>query len=175
MNYPVLYQGEQVGQVTLTDRGGRLSVEASCRRDDSGLFRAYLLCERGEYPLGVLEPRGGSMSLRRTVRTGELRAMGAVWRGEMRMSYAFSSREVWEPLASAERFFQKDALLAREAAGLEGGLWRREGNGRMLALPYAADQPFPLTALFCFGRIRSIRGRAYVVYCFDGEEHPVFP
>ena len=58
VDYPVLYQGDQAGSVTLTAQGGRTQVEVSCRRDNTGLFRAYLLCERGEYPLGVLEPKG---------------------------------------------------------------------------------------------------------------------
>ena len=58
VEYPVLYQGEQAGQVTLTARGGQVQAVVSCRRDNTGLFRAYLLCEKGEYPLGVLEPRG---------------------------------------------------------------------------------------------------------------------
>ena len=90
MDYPVLYRGDQAGHVILTVQGGRTQVEVSCRRDNGGLFRAYLLCEKGEYPLGVLEPKGENMGLRRTVRSGELQALGTIWRGELRMSYAFS-------------------------------------------------------------------------------------
>ena len=94
MEYPVFYRERQMGEAAVTDQGGRTQVEVSCRRDNGGLFRAYLLCERGEYPLGVLEPKGEHMGLRRTVRTGELQALGAIWRGELRMSYAFSRQTV---------------------------------------------------------------------------------
>ena len=174
MTYPVLYQGEQVGEVTLTAQGGRTQAAMSCRRDNTGLFRGYLLCEKGEYPLGVLEPQGASMSLRRTVRTGELHALGAVWRGELRLSYAFPRKGGWEALEDAGAFFQRDGLLARQAAGLQGGLWRREGEARLLALPYDPEQPFPLPSLFCFARIQEIQGRPYVLYRFDGEERPAF-
>lgn len=175
MEYPVLDRGSQAGTVTLRPQGGRTQVEVSCRRDNSGLFRAYLLCQRGEYPLGVLEPKGEHMGLRRTVRTGELQALGAIWRGELRMSYAFSRQTVWQPLAEPETFFQKDPLLGRALAGAQGGLWRQEREGRQLALPYRADQPFPMAALFCFAQIQTIAGQAYAVYRFDGEENPIFP
>ena len=172
--YPVLYQGEQVGQVTLTEQGGRTQAAVSCRRDNAGLFRAYLLCERGEYPLGVLEPRGEEMCLRRTVRTGELQALGVIWRGEMRMSYAFSRPDGWQSLERAEAFFTADAELSRLAAGIQGGLWRREGSGRLLALPYAPERPFPLAPLFCFARVETIRGSVYAVYRFEEGDRPAF-
>ncbi len=175
MDYPVLYQGDQAGSATLTHQGGRIQVEVSCRRDNRGLFRAYLLCERGEYPLGVLEPRGERMGLRRTVRTGELQALGTIWRGELRMSYAFSSQTQWQPLAAAGDFFQRDPLLSRMLAGTGEGLWRQERNGRQLALPYQADRPFPMVPLFCFAQIQTIGGQSYAVYRFDKEEHPIFP
>ena len=174
MEYPLVYQGEQVGEVALTAQGGRIQAAVECRRDNTGLFRAYLLCERGEYPLGVLEPRGERMGLRRTVRAGELQALGAVRRGEMRMSYGFSRSDGWEALEDAAAFFRRDRQLACQAAGLSGALWRQEGKTRLLALPYAQETPFPLPSLFCFARIRTIRDRAYAVYCFDEEERPAF-
>ena len=175
VDYPVLYQGDQAGSVTLTAQGGRTQVEVSCRRDNTGLFRAYLLCERGEYPLGVLEPKGEGMGLRRTVRTGELQALGSTWRGELRLSYAFAHQTQWQSLAAAGEFFQRDAQLARELSGIPGALWRQERNVRLLALPYRTDQPFPITTLFCFAQIQTIQGQAYVVYRFDRDDHPVFP
>lgn len=175
VDYPVLYSGSQVGSAAVETHGGRTQVEVSCRRDNGGLFRVYLLCEKGEYPLGVLEPRGEYMGLQRTVRTAELQSLGTVWRGEMRMSYAFSHQTQWQPLRSAEEFFQRDALLAREAGGIQGGLWRRERDQRQLAFPYQTDRPFPLATLFCFAQIQTIEGSAYVVYRFDEGGHPVFP
>ena len=175
MEYPVFYRERQMGEAAVTDQGGRTQVEVSCRRDNGGLFRAYLLCERGEYPLGVLEPRGESMALRRTVRTGELQALGRVCRCEVRMSYPFSGGEAWEPLDAAADFFRRDNALARQLAALPGALWRRERDQNLLALPYAPDRPFPLPALFCFAQIRTIQGESYAVYRFSGAGDPVFP
>ena len=175
MDYPVFYQGEQTGTAAVSVQGARTQAEVSCRRDNRGLFRAYLLCERGAYPLGVLEPRGESMALRRTVRTGELQALGRVCRCEIRMSYAFSGGETWEPLEKAEGFFPGDGRLARQLAALPGALWRRERDQKLLALPYAPDRPFPLPELFCFAQIRTIRGESYAVYRFSGAGEPVFP
>ena len=90
------------------------------------------------------------------------------------MSYAFSRSDGWETLEAGTGFFQKDPWLSRQAAGLSGALWRREGGLRLLAIPWSPDHPFPLPALFCFARTQVIRGSACVVYRFDEEERPVF-
>lgn len=175
MDYPIYYESQQVGTVNLLEQGGRTQVEVNCHLDGAGLYRAYLLCQQGEYPLGVLEPHGEEVCLRRTVLTGEIGRLGPVRYGEVRMSYAFSSgRSVWRELSSGEQFFQKDrelfALLSQEH---KGGRWRQEGDLRYLALPYDPEQPFPLPRLFCFARIQSIGGCSYAVYAFDREERPV--
>lgn len=175
MDHPIYYENRQVGTIVLLEQGGRTQVEVSCRLDGSGLYRAYLLCQEGEYPLGVLEPRGEDVYLRRTVLTGELRRLGPVRYGEARMSYAFSSgRSVWKNLEQSEQFFHRDqelsALLPPERRGVR---WRQEGELRYLALPYDPRQPFPLPRLFCFASIQSIGGSSYVVYAFDREDQPV--
>ena len=175
MDYPVLYHDEQVGQVAVEIQGTRVQVFVSCQRDNSGLFRGYLLCEKGEYPLGVLEPRGERMELRRTLRAGELRALGAIWRGDIRMSYAFARESTWEPVKAAGEFFQRDPHLARGVEKIEGALWREERGQRQLALPYAPERPFPLVELFCFAQVRLIEGKSYVIYRFDREDHPALP
>ena len=175
MEYPVFYRETQIGKAAVTPQGARTQAEVSCCRDNSGLFRAYLLCERGEYPLGVLEPRGERMGLHRTLRTGELQTLGRILRCEIRMSYAFSRQETWEPLATAEGFFGRDANLTRQAAAVPGALWRVERGQKLLALPYASNRPFPLPSLFCFAQIRTIQGSSYVVYRFSEAGNPLFP
>ena len=175
MDYPVYYENRQVGTVQLLPQGSRIQVEVCCRLDGAGLYRAYLLCRQGEYPLGVLEPRGEEVYLRRTVLTGEVERLGAVRYAEARMSYAFSGgRGAWRELGPGERFFQRDrelaALLPPECKGVR---WRQEGEVWYLALPYDPRRPFPLPRLFCFARIQSIGGCSCVVYAFDREERPV--
>ena len=175
MDYPIYYEGRRVGAVQLLEQGSRTQVEVCCRLDRTGLYRAYLLCRDGEYPLGVLEPLGEETCLKRTVLTGDLGRLGPVERGEARMSYAFSSgRGIWNTLGMGERFFQRDReLSALLTAGCPGARWRQAGDRRYLALPYDPGQPFPIPRLFCFARIQSIEGRSYVVYTFDREERPV--
>lgn len=175
MEYPVLYGDDQMGTVTVTEQGGRTQIEVSCRRSNAGLFRAYLLCQKGEYPLGVLEPRGDRLSLRRTVLTNGLKNLGTIWRGEARMSYAFAGRSQWQSVEAAEQFFQKTPHFSEALAELRGALWQRAGDNRLLALPYECSQPFPLPELFCLARIMAVDGKTYVVYAFDREEQPVLP
>lgn len=65
--------------------------------------------------------------------------------------------------------------IDRELADISGALWCVKGGVRLLALPYAQDRPFPLAELFCFARVETLRGREYVVYCFDGNGCPLMP
>ena len=167
--------GQVVGELTAEPEGLYLRFHARCDLCGEGMFRAFAVGQRGEVPLGVLEPKGEGMGLRRTVRTGELQALGTIWRGELRLSYAFAHQTQWQSLAAAGEFFQRDAQLARELSGIPGALWRQERNVRLLALPYRTDQPFPITTLFCFAQIQTIQGQVYVVYRFDRDDHPVFP
>ncbi len=69
--------------------------------------------------------------------------------------------------------FFGDAALDRELAATPCVLWRAEGGTRFLALPYAADKPFPLVELFCFARVECVCGRECVVYQIDRAGMPV--
>ncbi len=173
MELPVYCEGARAGRLRLAEAGEqRLVAEMAVGRDDRGLFRGFLICRRGEVPLGVLEPRGGELRLRRMLLRRELEQLGEPVEGQMRLSFAFREEGGWRPLEQPGDFFTRPPFQGRLEGG-EGLLWRRAGEGKWLAVPYRADRPFPLTDLFCFARIRTISGRAYAVFAFDGRERPV--
>ncbi len=86
----------------------------------------------------------------------------------------------WYPLKGDGRAlwgrpFFGDTALDAELAATEGVLWQSERGLRRLALPFAPDAPFPLTALFCFAEIAKIDKKRYAVYCVDACGCPVMP
>lgn len=71
------------------------------------------------------------------------------------------------------RPFFGNKRLDAELAATPDVRWRAEGGTRCLALPYAADRPFPLVELFCFARVERVCGRECAVYRVDGNGFPV--
>ena len=55
-----------------------------------------------------------------------------------------------------------------------GSLCRRRGKGRLLALPWRPDGPFPWPELFCLARVGSMAGRCWVFYTLDEAGNPIF-
>ena len=170
MVVPLVYGGEEIGQLVLTPAGERTAVETKLPRNDSGLFRGVLCCRQGEIPLGILEPQGNSLFLRRLLLTEEIRALGGAVSGEMRMSYAFCQTQ-WQALGNT--VFFKTELFQRRIQRRENILWRSDGSLRFLALPFQSDAPFPFPDLFCFARILTIQHCRYVVFAFNDQDFPV--
>ena len=170
MTVPFLYSGKEIGQLVITAAGERTQIEATVPRDDSGLFRGTLCCRRGEIPLGILEPQGRYLVLRRLLLSEEIHALGGAVSGEMRLSYAFHQTQ-WQPLGDAP-FFTKP--LFRGRIDRKGDiLWRTDGRLRFLAFPFQINHPFPMPELFCFARILTIHHLNYAVYAFNDQDFPV--
>lgn len=170
--FPLLTEGRPAGEL-ITEREGLYTwFSARCPLPGEGLWCAWAVGDRGELRLGVLEPEGGEGAIRRRF-SGRLTApLGRLLRGEVRPA-GVREPETWEPAPAPERLFRAPWLRQR-LKGAQGALLRRTGETRCLALPYDPGKPFPLTTLFCFARLRSINGAAYVVYVFDGQDRPVF-
>jgi len=162
------------GRLLLREEGGRVQAEMDCPLDDTGLFRGYLVCRRGEKALGVLEPKGDRLRLSRRLLPEELRALGPAEWGELRLSFAFRQDQSWQPLRCPEQFF-RHASFGPALRGVEGGLWRESRGQRLLALPFDSSRPFPLATLFCFASIQEVQGRPCAVFTFDSAERPVMP
>lgn len=174
---PLYCQGERRGEVTLAlwgPNGARTEIVASMDDPGDGLYRAFLLGERGELPLGVLAPEKGRLAVCRRLYNRDVSALGQLRRGEARRSFRFENAgSCWRETRCPAQLFQ-DRFL-RERLQVHGrGWWRREEGLLLLALPLERGKPFPLEALFCLGRIESVEGRRCVVYAFR-EEEPVLP
>lgn len=172
---PLYCQGERWGEVTLAlwgPNGARTEIIASMDDPGDGLYRAFLLGERGEMPLGVLAPEGGRLAVCRRVYHRDLTPLGKVLRGEARRSFRFEEAKIcWRETGCPAQLFQSRFFRER-LRPIGRGWWRREGNLLLLALPVEEGRPFPLEALFCLGRMEQVEGRRCVVYAFR-EEEPV--
>lgn len=169
--YPLLLNGRPSGELAAEREGLYIRFTARCPLQE-GLWCAWVVGERGELRLGVLEPSGNQETICRRISHRAVEPLGRLLRGEVRRNDA-EPPELWEPAAEPERLFRAPWLRQR-LRGVQGALTRRAGTGRRLALPYDRRKPFPLTTLFCFARIRQINGSFYVVYTFDEGERPVF-
>lgn len=163
--------GRAAGEVTLEGSGSRVEIRAAMPAPGDGLYRMALLGERGELPLGVMEPRDGQLTLRRCPYRRDVAALGRVVRGVARRSFAFAAEGAWRWAERPGELFQ-DQYLRECLTDCGAALWRRDGALLQVALPYAPKGPFPLESLFCLARLVWIEGRRWVVYTFDGEERP---
>lgn len=170
---PLYCRGERRGEVSLSlwgPNGARTELAAAMDDPGDGLYRAFLLGERGELPLGVLAPEGGRLAVCRRVYHRELEKLGPLLRGEARRSFRFEDDAPrWRESRRPARLFQNQFLTER-LQDRERAWWRREGELLLLALPLEEGKPFPLEALFCLGRMEDVEGRRCVVYAFrEGE------
>lgn len=173
---PLYCQGERRGEVTLSlwgPNGARTEIIASMDDPGDGLYRAFLLGERGELPLGVLAPENGRLTVCRRFYHRDLEVLGKPVRGEARRSFPFENTgDGWRETRCPARLFQ-DEFLVERLRGVGRGWWRRDGGVLLLALPLENGKPFPLEALFCLGRVQRVEEVRCVVYAFQ-EESPVF-
>ena len=161
--------GEAAGEVALCPEGARTVIRASMEDPGDGLYRAWLVGERGELALGVMEPGGGRLTACRRVYRRDVEALGQLRRGEARCSLRFGGETPWRETERPAGLFRSGFFQSR--LGRFGRAWhRREGERLELALPLEKGGPFPLEALFCLGRLEKVEGRLCVVYAFQGEE-----
>ena len=170
---PLYCQGERRGEVVLSlwgPNGARTEIAAAMDDPGDGLYRAFLLGEGGELPLGVLAPEEGRLTLRRRLYSRDVAALGPPERGEARCSFPFRDT-CWRETRCPAQLFRGRFLQSRlRPAGR--AWWRREGELLLLALPLEPRRPFPLEALFCLARLEQVEGQRCVVYAFR-EEEPV--
>lgn len=173
---PLNCQGDRRGEVTLAlwgPNGARTEIIAQMDDPGDGLYRAFLLGERGELALGVLAPENGRLSVCRRVYNRDVGALGPLARGEARRSFRFEETGLcWRETCCPAQLFQNQFLIHR-LRPIGRGWWRREGGVLLLALPLEPEKPFPLEALFCLGRVQCVEGTRCVVYAFR-EEEPIF-
>ena len=168
--FPLVWEERVVGELTAEREALYTWFSARCRCPEEGIWCAWAVGDRGELRLGVLEPCGEQAAIRRRFSRQMTAPLGKLLRGEIRPAGA--PPENWDPAERPERLFRA-AWLQQLLQGAEGALTRTEEGWRYVALPYDAKKRFPMETLFCFARIRQIRGKPYAVFHFDGEEQPV--
>ena len=175
---PLTVQNGERGELTVCPQGARTELRASLPDPGDGLYRAFLLGERGELALGVLAPENGRLGLCRRLYSRDVTALGPLLRGEARRSFRFQDAPVqstpptqscWHETRCPAQLFQGRFLQTR-LRPVGRAWWRREGTLLVLALPLAEGKPFPLEALFCLGRVQDVEGVRCVVYRFREEE-----
>lgn len=165
---PILWNRATIGELTLEPEGLYIRFTARCRVPE-GLWHLWLIGDRGELRLGVLEPEGSYFVIRRRCSAQTAAPLGAVLRGEVRS--ATREETEWEQFPESER---PSHWLRRQLRG-QKDLWRRkEGDRTYLAVPYDKENAFPLLPLFCFARVRPVRGTLCAVFAFDADGWPLF-
>ena len=170
---PLLYQGMNVGELTVEHLAGDIGFSARCRAPGEGLQCLWVVGSSGELRLGVTEGRGGETVFSRRFSQRMTAPLGRLLRGELRR--AGEGRESgWQRVSRPEELF-RTPWLRRSLRGVEGALTKKTGAGRCLALPYSPESPFLLTPIFCLCSIRRIGERNYAVFSFDDAEWPQPP
>ena len=170
--FPVLREGKCCGELTAEREGlyTRFSVTGSLT--EKPLWCAWVVGERGELRLGVLEPKDGHGFITRRFSGGETAGLGRCLRCELHR--AGEMPRVWTAAGNPAELFSAPELR-RWLTGVRNVLTCREGERLLLAFPWEKRQPFPLVPLFCFARLECVGGRYCVVFTFDEKCRPVFP
>ena len=156
--FSVCWNGKPYGELSVWAEGLYTCFRACCRLPEEGLWCVWATGDRGELRLGVLEPKGERAEISRRFSQHITAPMGRVLRGELREIVRKPDQEwkcgemVWLRL--------KTPWIRNRLKGREDILMREHGAGKMLAIPFAVDQPFPLPALFCFAEMRMISGKS---------------
>ena len=159
------------GAATVERKDGRAEIAVSMNDPADGLYRAILLGEQGQLPLGVMEPHHGTLILRRKPYLRDVEQLGRLRNIQATCSFTFQRKESWKktdrPAELVTNRFLKDRLLHHQTAW-----WKKSGDILHLALPLDEEHAFPVEALFCFAKLELVDGKRCVVYTFDHGETP---
>ena len=168
--YPVLAGEDAAGEMTVYPESLYTVFELRCRAR-SGLWCGWAAGERDALRIGVLEPEGGELFIRRRFSDRMTQPLGRILRGELRP--LGEERERWAALDAPQTCFHSPYLL-RSLQGREGVLIARGESCTQIAIPRDDRAPFPLEAMFCFAHPRQLGQREYWVFAFNRREWPEF-
>lgn len=166
--YPVLEDGRQVGTLTVTPDRLYTVFDVSCALRE-GLWCVWATGERETLRIGVPEPEGDALRIRRRFSQSLTAPLGPLLYGEL--CPLGEERVQWEPLDPAEL---RTPYLRHQLSERTDVLRGRAGDRLLIAVPRDDSAPFPLEAMFCFARLRCLRGRDHWTFAFDASEWPVF-
>lgn len=122
------------GWLLCRETGGRAELTMEVPGGSRGLYRGYVLGERGLMDLGTLLPEGNVLRLRRTFPVERLRSQGCwpVTGGRVQMTYAFTGQPRCAPPRAGRNWTIRRPCFPRTRC------WpRRPGRGAGDALPAA--------------------------------------
>ena len=159
------------GTLAVRQEGVQVRFEASRPGDNRGLYKVWLLGEKGgRMLLGTMLPQGNALHLGRTCSIGALERAGC-WPlagAEGVLAFRFGQETGWHGEPHPERYI-RDPELRR----LKGQVVARQmEEGVELAVPFRTDSPFPMPALFCLARVEGVEGRPHLIWRFDRDGRP---
>lgn len=169
--------GDADEMVTVETRGNQAVFRAQRPCTGPGLWKAWLVGERGRYLLGTLLPEGDCLRLGRTIPVAQLERQG-VWppvgaeilrHGAPARCPAPPAGWNWQERPSG---LITDPLLRHGLETVARALYRETEDGFQLALPWPTEGPFPLTPLFCLGEITNLEGKKHVRFSFCSGGQP---
>lgn len=165
------------GTMICRENGNRADLLIRVRNDGRGLFKAWIRGETGKLELGTLIPEQNELRLRRSVPLEKLKQAGCwpIKESGINLIHSFNTGGLpqgWREEETPVRLFAKDPILGEAAAKLKGCLLCVSEEGFHLAVPYGSRRPFGMIPIFCFARIRTLGGKAYTVFSFNGEGCP---
>ena len=136
MEYPILYQGREVGRLTAAQDGLYWQLTAWCESFAQGVQRLYGAMEFSARPFGVLAPAGSGLSLHRRISRHTCPKLPELWTAGRELQ----GFRPWRGSLEGQRI--DDALLAQTP---EGCMLALPGDGEALPLAEYAPQMQPLT------------------------------
>ena len=166
--YPVWKDGKTVGEMTVSPEALYTVFDIFCQERE-GLWCVWAVGKTGTLRIGVPEPEGGRLHIRRRFSRQLTEPAGSLLRGELRP--LGEEREHWVPLRADTL---QSPYLRRQLGPIPGVLTCRREDGCLIAVPRDDTRPFPLEAMFCFARPRQLKNGSFWVFRFNGREWPVF-
>lgn len=166
--YPIMDGEQAAGELTVGDEGLYTVFDVSAPLRD-GLWCVWAVGRDSALRIGIPEPADGRLRLHRRFSRQLTAPTGPLLRGELRP--LAEEREQWLPPETA----QLNAYLRQRLRGIGGVLTCCRDSRRLVAIPRKDDAPFPLEAMFCFARSRSVKGRMCWVFAFDEHGCPRLP
>lgn len=172
--FPIQLEGKSVGQLMMHEEPLYWVCEAVCHVTTDSIWRITIIGEKGSFRLGVPEPAGDSLKIRRRVSKQEISKLGKIVNCTLSGgSTVVQPTDNWTPISAPAELFRSSFLRERLQSSRDA-LTQEQNGVRLLALPMDVRQPFPLPALFCMAHLRCIRGHWHVVFAFNKKETPIF-
>ncbi len=179
METQVLY-GEQ-GTLHIQRWETRVDLTLHVPNDQLGLYRAWVAGDSGErFFLGTLLPQENQLVLHRSLSLAQLDLAHCLpivsWGMELFHRFAESNLpQGWREQEHPAQFLPPESEFIPLLQQYPKALVCQHAQGVQIALPAAAEAPFPLPVLFCFARLRTLGGKNHWVFPFDLLGKPQLP